>query len=331
MKKALAFGLCVAAFAAAQAEIRIGMIGCDTSHSLEFTKDFNVKKVCAPIGDFRVTCAYKWGSHDIVSMTNRYPKYLPQLEAMGVKMVASIPELLAQVDAVLLETNDGSEHEAQALEVFRSGKPVFIDKPLSNTLVGSLKIVEAAKASGAKFFTTSSNRYQPNPHKARNGEFGPIASVVLHAPYKPMEKHGRYTWYAIHGFEILETIMGLGCASVTITSGADDDVASCVWKDGRVGVIHFQKTWWETGGYMLLKEPKGDLRSVDIGRDEGYEALVEQIARFFKTGVVPVDPAESLEIAAMMEAAAVSRARGGVPVPLSEVLATARKAAGISD
>ena len=325
MKKIAAFALCAVAATAARAEIRIGMIGCDTSHSLEFTSDFNVKKVCAPIGDFRVTCAYQWGSRDIVSMTNRYPRYLPKLGEMGVKMVPTIAELLAQVDAVLLETNDGSEHEAQALEVFRSGKPVFIDKPLSNTFAGALRIVEAAKACGAKFFTTSSNRFQPNPARARAGEFGPIASVVLHAPYRPMEKHGRYTWYAIHGFEILETAMGPGCSSVTITAGSEDDIASCVWKDGRVGVVHLQKTWWEMGGYMLLKEPKGNLRSVDIGRDEGYEELVKQIALFFKTGVVPVDPAESLEIAAMMEAASVSRERGGVPVTISEVMAAAKR------
>ena len=311
----------------ASAEIRIGMIGCDTSHSLAFTKDFNVKKTCAAIGDFRVTCAYQWGSRDIVSMTNRYPKYLPQLADMGVRMVPSIAELLDQVDAVLLETNDGSEHESQALEVFKSGKPVFIDKPLSNTLVGSLKIVAAAKACGAKFFTTSSNRYQPNPRKARQGEFGRIESAVLHAPYTSMEKHGRYTWYAIHGFEILETILGRGCKTVTVTAGEKDDVATCVWTDGRVGVAHFQTTCWEMGGYMLPKQGE-EYVSIDIGRDEGYEALVAEIARFFKTGIVPVDPGESLEIAAMMEAASVSRAKGGVPVSLADVLATAEKEIG---
>lgn len=311
---------------AARAELKIGIVGCDTSHTLEFTRDFNVTKPSPVLKDMRVTCAYQWGSRDILSMTNRYPRYLPQLEKMGVRMVSSIRDVVSQVDAVLLETNDGSEHYEQAVEVFKSGKPVFIDKPLANTLADSIRIVRAAEKVGARFFTTSSNRFQPNPRKARQGEFGPIESAVLHAPNQIMVKHGRYTWYGIHGFEILETIMGTGCRSVTVTAGERDDVVACVWEDGRIGVVHFQQTCGEMGGYMLPKQ--GDeFRSVPIGKDEGYEALVEAIGMFFKTGVRPVEPVESLEVAAMMEAAELSRRRGGVPVTLHEVMSLAKCAA----
>ena len=94
----------LAAGLAAGAETRVGIIGCDTSHAIAFTKLMNVDKDPDCAG-FRVTAAHKWGSPDIFSSTNRYPKYIAQLEEMGVVMKPSIADLLKDVDAVLgLET-----------------------------------------------------------------------------------------------------------------------------------------------------------------------------------------------------------------------------------
>ena len=46
---------------------------------------------------------------------------------------------------------------------------------------------------------------------------------------------------------------------------------------------------------------------------------------FFRTGVVPFPPEETLEIFALMEAAEMSAKRGGAPVTFAEALAAARK------
>ena len=75
------------------------------------------------------------------------------------------------------------------------------------------------------------------------------------------------------------------------------------------GLYDFSITVYGTKGVL---HSKGDL--------DGYEGLLHQIAQFFKTGVVPVDPRESLETLAFMEAADLSRARGGVPVPLTAAM-----------
>jgi hypothetical protein len=45
--------------------------------------------------------------------------------------------------------------------------------------------------------------------------------------------------------------------------------------------------------------------------------------RFFQTGIAPVKPRETLEILAFMEAADQSKATGGNPVKVAEVLARA--------
>ena len=50
-----------------------------------------------------------------------------------------------------------------------------------------------------------------------------------------------------------------------------------------------------------------------------YRPLLAEIVKFFQTGVPPVQPEETLEIVAVMEAAELSKRRGGAPVALAEV------------
>ena len=61
------------------------------------------------------------------------------------------------------------------------------------------------------------------------------------------------------------------------------------------------------------------------GKYAGYEPLVKEIVQFFKTGVAPVRPEETIEIFAFMEAADESKRQGGAPVKLADVMERARK------
>jgi hypothetical protein len=61
------------------------------------------------------------------------------------------------------------------------------------------------------------------------------------------------------------------------------------------------------------------------GRNAGYEPLVIEICKFFRTGKPPVSAEETLEIFTFMEAADESKRRGGAPVKLADVYAAARE------
>ena len=67
-----------------------------------------------------------------------------EIQKLGVKISPSIGALLKQVDCVLLETNDGRPHLAQALEVIRAGKPFFVDKPIAASLEDAVAIFAAS-------------------------------------------------------------------------------------------------------------------------------------------------------------------------------------------
>ena len=118
MKSWKAIAVCATLAGAAFADdVKVGIIGIDTSHASAFAGLLNRPNKKPEHEGFKVVAAYQWGSRDIKSSIDRYPRFLKDMERYGVEMVDSIPALLAKVDAVLLETNDGRLHLEQALEV----------------------------------------------------------------------------------------------------------------------------------------------------------------------------------------------------------------------
>ena len=316
--------VCLSVTAAAfAADRKVGIIGCDTSHAIAFAKIANVDRDPSVAG-FRVTAAYQWGSRDIVSSTNRYPEYLKKFAEMGVAMKPSIAALLAEVDCVLLETNDGRPHYEQALEVFRSGKPVFIDKPVAADLADAVKIVEAGRKLNAKWFCTSCLRFQGVIDGVKAGKYGRLRGAETYSPYKVEPTQSRYYWYAIHGAEPLFALMGTGCREVRCIAGAHEDVLVGTWADGRIGVQRALdvNTMDGTGYGGSVQTEKG---CVALNGNMGYQPLLAAIMEFFRTGRTPVSPEETLEIYAFLAAAERSYAEGGRTVTLAEMLDAARQ------
>src|SRR6266404_4552565 len=138
------------------ADLRIGIIGTDTSHATEFTKLLNGGTVKGA----RVVAAYKGGSPDVESSRTRVDRFADELaQKWGVEFTNDIPALCAKVDAVLIESVDGRAHLAQARPVIAAKKPVFIDKPLASTLDDARQIASLAKAAGVSWFSASSLRW----------------------------------------------------------------------------------------------------------------------------------------------------------------------------
>lgn len=298
--------------------LKVGVIGCDTCHALEFTKIMNGEKPAFAEG-LRMTHAYKFGSKDLASCTNAYGLFIPQMEKLGVKMVDSIDELLRNVDVVCLETCDGRPHPEQAEQVFKSGKRVFIDKPIGANWADAKRIYEMGKRYNASYFTSSALRYSDAQQDCRNGKYGKILGAYYFAP-SPLEEqgtHARYTWYGIHGFEPLVTVMGTGVESVRAWNSGKIDEIQLRWKDGRLATLRLNQEAWIYGGYAFYDNEKDPVK---LDGYDGYMKLLERICKFFKDGVVPVAHEETLEIFAAMEAAERSLRENGREVKLAEVL-----------
>lgn len=291
----------------AQAQIKIGIIGLDTSHSIAFTKFLNGEDKKEEFKDFRIVAAYPYGSKAIKSSYDRIPGYIEQVKGLGVEITSSIAELLDKVDCVMLETNDGNLHLEQAYEVFKAGKIVFIDKPIGANLAQAIAIFQLAKQYNVPVFSASSLRYIDQTQKLRNGELGEVLGADCYSPAHLEPSHADMAWYGIHGIENLFTVMGAGCISVNRMSSEGTDMVVGLWNDGRIGTVRGARTGKAPYGGTAVT----DQGVVSTGTYSGYEPLLEEVLKFFKTGVSPIPEKETLEIFTFIEAADISKSKGG--------------------
>jgi predicted dehydrogenase len=296
------------------------MIGLDTSHVPAFARLFNSPKATGELAGIKVVAGYPGGT-DIPASRDRVKGFTDQLRAMGIEIVETIPQLLAKVDVVLLESVDGRIHLQEAIPVIKAGKPLFIDKPVAGSLADAIAIYELAKKHKVPCFSSSSLRYHEGIQGlAKNPELGTIEGAVTWGSCTYQEGTPDMFFYGIHGIEPLYVLMGTGCESVSRVQTRDTDVVSGVWKDGRIGT------------YRGIRRNKSDFGAVafgskgiiQAGRGGGYEGLCQEIARFFKTKKVPITAEETIEIFAFMEAADESKRQGGAPVTLASVLSKAK-------
>ncbi len=304
---------------AAAADLRIGIIGTDTSHVPAFTKILNDPKAKDFVPGAKVVAAFKGGSPDITNSWSRVDKYADEIaQNYGVKIYDSIEEMCKNVDAVLLESVDGRPHLAQATPVILAGKPLFIDKPMAASLKDGLAIFDLAKKHKVPVFSSSSLRFGKETIEVRNGSIGKVQGAETTSPASLHPTHPDLFWYGIHGVESLFTVMGTGCETVERTTTADGKIqVTGTWKGGRKGTFTENKTY---GGKAV-----GDKGESPVGKYDGYAALVREIIPFFQTGKPPVPAEETIEILAFMEAADASKAAGGKPVKLADMIKAAKK------
>jgi predicted dehydrogenase len=300
----------VSGAAAWGADLRIAIIGCDTSHVLAFTEILNNAESQKHVPGGKVVAAYKGGSADIPSSIRHIEDYSKQLrEKYGVKIYDSIGEMCKDVDVVLLESVDGRPHLEQVKPVLQAHKPVYIDKPMAGSLRDAMEIFRLANEAKVPLFSSSSLRFGRDTQAVSQGSIGKVIYAETYGPCSLEPHHPDLFWYGVHGVESLFTVMGTGCETVQRqTTPAGKIEAVGVWSGGRKGIYREDKDF-----HGLAKGEKGE---APVGSYDGYEPLVAAIMKFFQTGVAPVQPEETLEILAFMEAADESKKQGGMPVKI---------------
>ncbi len=306
--------------------LRVGIIGLDTSHVVAFTKVLNAPDAKGDMAGLRVVAAYPGGSSDVAASRDRVEGFTRQLrDVFQVEIVDSVDVLLEKVDVVLLESVDGRKHLEQAEPVLKARKPVFIDKPVAGSLADAVRIYRLAEQYGTPCFSSSSLRYSPSLRKLKGDpKVGEVVGCDAYGPCPVEEHHPDLFWYGVHGVEALFTVMGTGCVSVARVRTEGTELVTGTWEGGRVGTFRGIRRGKADYGALAFGT-KGVALAEGSG---GYEPLLVEVCKFFRTGRPPVEASETLEIFAFMEAADESKRRGGEPVTLESVMARAREQAG---
>jgi predicted dehydrogenase len=299
-------------------DLKLGIIGLDTSHVLVFSDIFNNPASKLALKGARVTVAWPGGSPDVPSSISRVAGYTAELrDKFGVTIVDSPEAVASACDAILLTSLDGRTHPGQFARIAAFGKPVFMDKPFAVSTADAKAIFATAKQHNVKLFSSSSLRFTEaltkvvTPETRATVRGADFCGAAAHEPTNP----GLY-WYGIHAVEMLFTTMGRGCRSVRCVSNKDYDLATGIWADGRIGTVRGSRTGnYEMHGLVHFEKTTAAV-NVQTQVKPFYASLTEEFLAFFQGGATPIDPEETIEMMRFIEAANESSAANGKEIML---------------
>ncbi len=239
-------------------------------------------------------------------------------EAEHVARAANIPtvydrpeEMIGNVDAVIVATDDGNEHVERCRPFVEAGIPMFVDKPLVNTEEDLRTFIEWRKQ-GAKFISGSCMRYAKDqePFYKNRYELGKIKYIC-----SPMAKY--YEHYGIHALERLYPFLGKGFVSVRNTGTKENAVVHIKHENGcNVHIV--QGYGMATCGMMVCAENQ----ALMFNTGDSYYMFKKQLDLFvhwLRTGEEPFPFEETVEMMKLIIGGLRSREEGGREVFLSEI------------
>ncbi len=241
-------------------------------------------------------------------------------EAGAVARAALIPhvvtrpeDVIGQVDAVIISTDDGFDHVRRARPFVEAGLPVFVDKPLA-TSVEDLATFIAWQKNGARILSSSGLRYAPEidallARRSSLGDLRWIAGVTC----KNWERYG------IHCLEPIHRLLGPGFESIRLESRPGLEVAHL---HHRTGVQVSIPVISDGGACFGTLQVCGTAGMATIRLADTYTAFRAQLldfVAFLQTGRASYPFADTIELCALLIAGLRSRDAGSRRVALSEI------------
>jgi len=230
-------------------------------------------------------------------------------------VVARPEDVIGQVDAVILGTDDGHEHVRRARPFVEAGLPMFVDKPLAINVPDLNQFIRWHQA-GKVFLSSSNMRYAPEikqvlRQKAQLGELRWITTCTS----KTWER------YAIHALEGIWPVLGPGFLGARTESRPGSDIAYLTHRSGVQ--VNLAVIYDALGSYGTLHVfgTKGNLA---VSCWDTYTAFRNQLCAFvemLRSGERPYPLSETIELMAVVIAGLRSRERGGTFVETREVYA----------
>ena len=206
----------------------------------------------------------------------------------------SIEEVVDACDCLVVLSPDNAErHEDLADLPLRSGKPVYIDKPIAPTLAAARRLFDKAESHGAPMMSSSALRFGPALQNAISEQIqGRNVNFVA------TRGSGVYEVYAIHQLEMLVMTLGTGAKSVMQCGNKGAVVMAIAYDDQRRGLI----TLTPGHPFQLTAQCGDDPALVINEMDDFFLPFIEAMLTFFETGESLVPKEQTLEIAALIEA-----------------------------
>ena len=247
-----------------------------------------MKNACEKLGlDFEV--AYAWAEIDKSPVdgvtTDEW------CEKNGVQKCDTIEELCEKSDMiVILAPSNPETHLRYAEKVLPYGKRTYIDKTFTPDYATAKKIFEIAEKSGATFFSTSALRYAEElPYYDTLKD---VKSAIITGP------GGSFEEYIIHQVEMLVNICKKKPVKAKVETVGLTSEGTVMYEDGSRAKLIYSPRYPFTV-YADDGVESGEQKPIVSGY---FPALMENILKFFDTGVLPFDSQQTLDCMNIREA-----------------------------
>lgn len=293
--------------------LRLGIIGVDSSHSVEFTSRINHLDIASQycVEGARVTGI--WADPECCS-GSRARKFTSRLHGWDIPFVASLDQLFQESDAALILSVQGRKHEDQVQACLAAGLPCFVDKPLACDLSAAQRIAAFSQHSGKLCWSSSALRFAEETINCRNLLRTSQPELSTWGPALLSEENPGLFHYGIHGIELLLSLMGIGAEWVQSRSGQSGELITIGWADGRIGTYRGLRTASRRYGLQAFTPERMIME--EVSTRYAYRNLCQTIIQAFKDDVAPVPLAETIEIITIIAAANTSLDQGGAVIPI---------------
>jgi len=293
--------------------IRIGLVDFDTSHVQAFTQRFNHTHDLAEsewVDGARVVIGWPGDSE---MMPERIPGYVKALEGYGIEIAASMSDLFGKIDAVMIESQQGSRHLERARPFLEAGIPTFVDKPFAGNVQDAEEMIALAVKHDAPLLSCSALRFDPTIAMAKEAqtEYGKLlcadvwGACALHAG-NPGLLH-----YGVHGVEMLYALLGPGCTEVRLVRTPEGEVVTGFWSNLPSTIRGIRAGHYGFG--FVAHFERGNVPYIVEGA-AFYRELLQEFVAMCNNRKPPVPYPEMLEVMKFISAADRSAEMGGAAV-----------------
>ncbi len=296
--------------------MRIGIVGFDTSHVVQFTMRLNHVDIEEDqwVEGAQVVAGFPGTSK--ITDDDTLDEYTVTVAGYGVELVDAPEELIGKIDAVMVEFQSGIGHLEYARPFLAAGIPTFVDKPFTCSVEDAQELAALAAENDVPLFSSSSLRYalEIQQLKAEQAQTGEVLGATAYSPAGLHPENPGLFHYGIHAVETLYALMGPGCEQVWCAYEDGAEVVVGRWEDERLGSIHGTRAGAHAYGFTAWCE--NEVRACSINASYIYRELLKKVVGMFESGIAPLDIEETIEIVAFVEAAAKSAQNRGRATPL---------------
>jgi predicted dehydrogenase len=270
--------------------IRVGIIGAENSHSVNFGKMFNIDHKFPG-----VELTHIWGETDEFARKTAEAGKIPNI-------VKEQKEMLGKIDALIVDHRHAKYHLEAATPFVKAGIPTFVDKPFCYRVEEGKEFLEMARKVGTPVTSFSSIAQSVCTYDIREQvkNMNDINHVVRFGPLDLDSPYGGVFFYGVHLLQPLMVMFGEDIQRVKITRDGKKGSASLVFKSGLYATLIFKNLayGWETfvetkSGLVELKSRVPETDPIKI-----YTDIVEM----FRTRVEPRSHESILTEIAILEA-----------------------------